>query len=435
MTALLVPLRDELELPSVMLLFLLLVVVVAAVGGLVPGLIAAVGAFLLVNWFFIQPYGTFSIAEAEDVLALFVFLAVGAIVSAFVALATLRAAEGARARAEAEALARLAGSSTIAAVLDGLRRVLGLEGAAVLHRHDERWRIEVASGDRVPESPEASTSVVELDPEHVLAITGPPIHAEDRRVLDAFAKEVAASVHLGELEVGAEAAGALAATNELRAALLAAVSHDLRTPLAAIKASVTSLLQRDVEWTPHERAEFLETIDEETDRLNALVGNLLDMSRLQAGALDILAEAVDLEEVLPAALRSLGAADGAVELEVPDGLPRVLADRGLLERALANVLSNAVRFSPPGKPARVTAGVVDGVVDIRVADRGPGVPSAERDRLFRPFQRLGDSGQNEGVGLGLAVAKGFLEAMGGEIEADDTPGGGLTVVARLRVAE
>jgi two-component system sensor histidine kinase KdpD len=139
--------------------------------------------------------------------------------------------------------------------------------------------------------------------------------------------------------------------------------------------------------------------------------------------------------VLPTALRSVGVPDGSVELAVPETLPRVLADRGLLERALANVIANAVRYSPPGKPARVSAGVVDGVVDVRIVDRGPGVPHGERERLFKPFQRLGDSGQSEGVGLGLAVAKGFLEAMGGEIEADDTPGGGLTIVARLRAAE
>ena len=153
-----------------MLLFLLLVAVVAAVGGLWPGLGAAVGGFLLVNWYFIHPHHTFTIEEAEDVLALFVFLAVGAIVSGFVALAARRAAEGARARAEAEALARLAGSSTVSAVLDGLRRVLGLEGAAVLHRHEGGWRIEAASGERVPESPEASTSTLDLDAEHVLAV-------------------------------------------------------------------------------------------------------------------------------------------------------------------------------------------------------------------------------------------------------------------------
>ena len=194
LTVVLAQLRDQVELASVMLLFLLLVAVVAAVGGLWPGLGAAVGGFLLVNWYFIEPVHTFTIEEAEDVLALFVFLAVGAIVSGFVALASRRAAEGARARAEAEALARLAGSSTVAAVLEGLRRVLGLEGAAVLHRHEGGWRIEAASGERVPESPEASTDTVELDPEHVLALAGAPIRSQDRRILDAFATELAASV-------------------------------------------------------------------------------------------------------------------------------------------------------------------------------------------------------------------------------------------------
>ena len=161
----------------------------------------------------------------------------------------------------------------------------------------------------------------------------------------------------------------VSAANELRAAILSAVSHDLRTPLSAIKASVTSLLQRDVDWTPEARQEFLETIDEETDRLNALVGNLLDMSRLQAGALEIHTVPVGLDEVLPAALH-IGVADGSVRLEVPETLPLVLADRGLLERALANVIS-AIRYSPPGSPPRVTAGVVDSIVDVRVVDCSP----------------------------------------------------------------
>jgi two-component system, OmpR family, sensor histidine kinase KdpD len=364
-----------------------------------------------------------------------VFLATAAIVSVFVDLAARRAAEGNRARAEAEALARLAGSSSATAVLDGLRRVLALESAAVLHREDGGWRIEAASGNRVAESPDAAASTIELDEEHVLALSGPPIRSEDQRILDAFTRELAASIEFGELEAEAEAAGAVSKANELRAAILSAVSHDLRTPLAAIKASVTSLLQRDVEWTPEARQEFLDTINEETDRLNAVVGNLLDMSRLRAGALEISPVPVGLDEVLPAALHSVGVPDRSVRLDVPENLPRVHADRGLLERALANVIANAVRYSPPGSPARVTAGVVDGGVDVRVVDRGPGVPAAERDRLFKPFQRLSDSGQSEGVGLGLAVAKGFLEAMGGEIEADDTPGGGLTIVARLKAAE
>jgi two-component system sensor histidine kinase KdpD len=435
LTVLLAELRGHLGLPSVLLLYLLFVAAVAAVGGLWPGLAAAIAAFLLANWYFTPPLYTFTIGEGENLLALFVFLAVGAIVSSFVALAARRAVEGARARAEAEALARLAGSSTVSAVLDGLCRVLGLDGAAVLHRTDKTWRIEAASGGRAPDSPEASTQTVELDAEHVLALSGKPIRSEDQRILDAFARELVASVHLGELEAEAEAAGAVSAANELRAAILSAVSHDLRTPISAIKASVTSLLQRDVDWTPEARQEFLATIDEETDRLNALIGNLLDMSRLQTGALEVTTVPVGLDEVLPAALHSIGAPDGSVVLEVPETLPRVLADRGLLERALANVLSNAVRFSPPGAPPRVSAGVINGTVDVRVVDRGPGIPAAERDRLFKPFQQLGDSGQSEGVGLGLAVAKGFVEAMGGAIEVDDTPGGGLTIVARLRVAE
>jgi two-component system, OmpR family, sensor histidine kinase KdpD len=434
LTAVLAQFRDQVELESVLLLFLLFVVVVSAIGGLWPALATAVVASLLVNWYFVEPIHTLTISEAENILAVIVFVAVAAIVSGVVALAARRAVEARRIRAEAEALSRLAGSSPVFAVLDGLRLVLGLDGAAVLHRQDRGWRIEAASGDRIPDSPEAGSETFVLDDEHVLVLAGRPVRSEDRRVLDAFVKEITASVNLGELEVEAQSASVLQAANDLRAALLSAVSHDLRTPISAIKASVTSLLQDDIEWTPEARREFLETIREETDHLNALVGNLLDMGRLQAGALEIRAAPVGLEEVIPAALRSVGAADDAVDLDVAESLPRVLADAGLLERALANLIQNAVRYSPPNSPARVAAGAVDGIVDVRVVDRGPGVAEEDRPRLFMPFQRLGDSGQSEGVGLGLAVARGFVEAMGGEIELEDTPGGGLTVVIRLRQA-
>ena len=434
LTWILAQFRHDLGVPTVMLLFLLFVVAVSALGGLWPALAAALVGNLLVNWYFVPPLYTLTIGSTEHLIALGVFLVVAAAMSGFVSLAARRAVEGQRARAEAEALGRLAGSAPAATVLESLVRVLGLQGAAVLHRVEGGWRLDAGAGERAPESPDAGSTTITLDAEHVLALAGPPLRSEDQRVLDAFARELAASVELGELEAEAQTAGALSAANELRSALLAAVSHDLRTPLAAIKASVTSLRQRDVEWTTEARDEFLATIDEETDRLDALVGNLLDMSRLQTGALEISTSPVGLDEVLPAALTSLGAPSGAVRLDVADSLPRVLADRGLLERALANVIANAIRFSPTGSPPSVSAGEVDGTVDIRVVDRGPGVPAEERGRLFKPFQRLGDGGQSEGVGLGLAVAKGFVEAMGGEIEADDTPGGGLTIVTRLRAA-
>ena len=428
-------LRGQIGLPSVLLLFLLLVVWTAALGGLWPALLSAVSGILLVNWYFTPPLHTFTIERGENILALIVFLAVATTVSLFVDLAARRSVQGRRAQAEAEALARLAGSAPVEAVLDSLRRVLNAEGAAVLHRTETGWRIDATSGSRIPTTPEAGTTTMELDEDHMLVLAGRPIRAEDQRVLEAFAKELDASVKLGELEAEVKAAGVVSAANELRAAILSAVSHDLRTPLSGIKASVTSLLQDDVDWTPEARREFLETIAEETDRLNALVGNLLDMSRLQTDALEILPTRVGLEEVLPAALSSLGVGDDSIELDVPETLPRVLADPGLLERALANVIDNAVRFSPPGVLPRVTAGATDGYVDVRVVDQGAGVPAADVERLFMPFQRLGDSSSDEGVGLGLAVAKGFVEAMGGEIEVESTPGGGLTIVTRLRAAE
>jgi two-component system sensor histidine kinase KdpD len=427
-------LREHIGLPSVLLLFLLVVVGVSAVGGLWPALAAAVIGFLLVNWYFTPPLYTFTISEGENILALAVFLAVAAIVSGFVALAARRTAEATRTQAEAEALARLAGSAPAAIVVESLVRVLDLDGAAVLHREGERWRIEASSGLRAPDGPDSASRTIDLDDEHVLALAGRALRSEDERILEAFAKELTASVELGDLQAEVEAAGAASAANELRAAILSAVSHDLRTPISAIKASVTSLLQDDIEWSPEARDEFLNTIDEETDRLNGLIGNLLDMSRIQSGALEMTSAPVGLEEVLPAAVHSLSLEDEVVDLDVPDTLPRVIADRGLLERALANLIQNAVRFSPAGGRVRVTAGAIDGVVDVRVVDRGPGVPPDQRERIFLPFQRLGDAGNDEGVGLGLAVAKGFVEAMGGEIEVEDTPGGGLTMVARLRTA-
>jgi two-component system, OmpR family, sensor histidine kinase KdpD len=435
LTVLLAQLREHVGLPSVLLLFLLLVVFVSAVGGLWPALVAAVGGFLLVNWYFTPPLYTFTIGEGENLLALLAFLVVAVVVSVLVELAARRATEGARARAEAEAFARLAGASPVPSLLDSLRRILGLDAASLLEREEGGWRVEASVGAEAPAEPEAATAAVEVDDEHVLALAGAGVVAgEDTRVLNAFVAELASAIELEELEAEASEAGTLAVAGQLRTALLSAVSHDLRTPLSAIKASVTSLLQRDVEWTPAEQREFLATIDEETDRLSSLVGNLLDMSRLQTGALEVSARPVGLDEVVWAALTSLGVTDGRVQLEVAETLPAVLADPGLLERAVANVVGNALAWSPPEVSVRLVAGVVGSGVDLRVVDRGPGIAERDRERVFQPFQRLGDVSGGEGVGLGLAVARGFVEAMGGEVEIEDTPGGGLTMVLRLRTA-
>ena len=433
LTLVLTALGGHVTLPSILLLYLLLVVFVSAVGGLWPALAAAVAGDLLANWYFTPPLHTLTINQPENLIALCVFLAVAAVFSSFVALAARRAVAGEQARAEADLFLTFSGHTPVVALIERLERALQLDGLALLANREGSWSVVAASGEHAPRSPESAIQTIELDQGRLLAISGRAVPAEEQYILEAFARELSSSLAQEELEAEAQTVGALAAGNELRAAILSAVSHDLRTPLSAIKASVTSLLQEDVEWTSTAREEFLRTINEETDRLNALVGNLLDMSRLQAGALTVSAGPVGLEEIVPAALRSLGERASRVHNEVPETLPRVLADPGLLERALANLLDNALRHCPEDTDVRVVADPTgDEFVDLRIVDHGPGVPESERERIFVPFQRLGDVSGANGVGLGLAVARGFIEAMKGSIEGKETPGGGLTMIVRLR---
>ncbi len=236
------------------------------------------------------------------------------------------------------------------------------------------------------------------------------------------------------LQCEADEARALAEGNRIRTALLAAVSHDLRTPLAGIKASVSSLRSDGVEWSEEDQAVLLEGIEEGADRLDHLVGNLLDMSRLQTGTVNPLIREVDLDEVVPMALGGIPDPESTVVLDIPETLPMVAIDKGLLERAVANVVENAVKYSPEDEPVLVSASSIADRVELRVVDRGPGVPDEAKDRIFEPFQRYGDAPRGAGVGLGLAVARGFAEAMGGTLTAEDTPGGGLTMVLTLPAA-
>jgi len=306
----------------------------------------------------------------------------------------------------------------------------------VLSKRDGgRWHIDAAAGSPIPATPDAATLVEPLSPDVVLALVGDQIAAEDRYVLNAFSAQLAAVLDRGRLRSEAGRAHVLAEANELRSALLQAVSHDLRTPLASIKAAASSLCDTDIEWAPEEAAEFLSTIVEETERLITLVANLLDMSRLQVGALPSTLRPVDLEEVVPAALAGLGAGRSRVDLRLDESLPPVEADPALLERVVANVIDNAVRWSPPDQLVRVEAGAFDDHVALRVVDRGPGIPMRLREQVFAPFQRRGDSATDTGVGLGLAVARGFVQAMHGTVEIEDTAGGGATVVISLPIAD
>ncbi|HXW59845.1 MAG TPA: ATP-binding protein [Solirubrobacteraceae bacterium] len=436
------PLQSTFGLPGGLLCLLLGVVAVAVIGGVPPAVAATLIAAVVADYFFTPPVHSLRIAHAADAVAIAVFFSVAALVSALVDRLIRRDLEMARARAESEALARLAGRSAplrserLPALVAELRGTFELDMAAVLVPEEGGWRALAASGDPVPERPEDAAFSAQLDERAVLVFAGRALSAEDSRLLQAFVAQLRQAQEELALARQAATATALAQANNLRTALLAAVSHDLRTPLHAIKAAATSLLSDDVAFSPEQTRDLCETIDAETDRLTALIENLLDMSRLQAGVLPVSAGPTDLEDVLCAAIASLPPSDVSICFEPSESLPAVHADAGLLERALANVLSNSRRFSPPTVPVRVVAGVADELVEIRVIDRGPGVAKDRREELFKPFQRLGDKGGNgRGLGLGLAIAKGFAEAMGGELTLEDTPGGGATLVFTLRLAD
>ncbi|GAA3708184.1 ATP-binding protein [Streptomyces tremellae] len=439
LTLLLSSLSDPLGLSNDVLLFLFMTVLAALFGGLPPALASAALSSLLLNFFYTPPAHTLDIAEPRNVVALVVFFAVAVSVASVVDLAARRTHQAARLRAESEILSFLAssvlrGETTLDALLERVRETFAMESVALLERAGDvdPWTSAGSVGPEPCARPEDADVDMPVGDHMALALSGRVLPAEDRRVLAAFAAQAAVVLDRQRLIGEAARARELAEGNRIRTALLAAVSHDLRTPLAGIKAAVTSLRSQDVEWSGEDEAALLEGIEDGADRLDHLVGNLLDITRLQTGTVTPMIRVLDLDEVVPMAL--VGVEEGSVGLDIPETLPMVAVDAGLLERAVANIVENAVKYSPPERPVSVAASAIGDRVELRVADRGPGVPDDAKDRIFEPFQRHGDAPRGAGVGLGLAVARGFVEAMGGTLAAEDTPGGGLTMVLTLKAA-
>jgi two-component system sensor histidine kinase KdpD len=424
------------------LLYLSVVLASGLVGGLVSAATIAVSASLVVNWFFTPPVHTFDIARPENLLGLVVFLLVAVVLGLAVEVGTRRAAEATRSAAEAQVLSQLAGSvlqgrTRPAALLQQLREAFGADRVELRRRvaADAPWKqvSVVGRGTRDTDPPGAESAVVDIDEFRQLIVFGPPLAAADRRILSAFASQVGVALDTGQLAEEAANAKALEQSDRVRTALLASVGHDLRTPLAGIKAAVSSLRQDDIAWSPDDEAELLATIEESADRLDLLVRDLLDMTRLQTGAVAPKLRAVWLDEVLGPALIDVPP-DVDLVREVPETLPPVLADPVLLERVVANLVGNAVRYGASEGPITVRGEVLGDRLELRVIDRGPGVGVGQRAVMFDPFQRLGDRDESTGIGLGLAVARGFAEALDATLEADDTPGGGLTMLLRLPLA-
>lgn len=434
--------RSSLAIESLLLIYLLAVVVVAVVGGIVAALLAAVASFLLVNWFLTPPYHTLAVENRNAAIDLIVFVLAAVLVSVTVELGARNREAAERTRIESRLISQLSkaeiSTASLVAVLEQVRGLFGMSTVALVD--PSRGGHPLASVGPAPT--ELPTLTVAATNGLKLTAYGPQIFAEDRRLLGVLAAMASRAWQGQQLSEQAARAHQLAETDRVRSALLAAVSHDLRTPLAGIKVAVSSLRQEDVSWTAEEQRELLLTVEESTDRLTDLISNLLAMSRIQAGAVSVQIAPVALDEVVARAL--LGSAAN-VTVDVPEDLPLVQADAGLLERVVANLVDNARRFSPRGVPVRVhadpapvpdpkvTGGPAAGV-RLHVTDHGPGISPSRWDSMFAPIQRVGDHDAAAGLGLGLAIAQGFAQAMNAQLAPSATPGGGLTMTITLPVA-
>jgi two-component system sensor histidine kinase KdpD len=462
--AILLPVRDQVSLHSVGFAFLIAAVVSAAVGGFGPGAAGSLIAFGCFNFLFIPPYGTFAIRESEDVIALFVFLGISLTISVLLSRVRQRADAAEERERELLALQRLSsdlvgmgpGTETYEALLGRLVKLFGFDTGGLFVQADTGRGLdrlvavgmdaETVHADWDPRSPEPPPTRLPLDvgPQHlglvVLRGERPSLSAAESRILRSFCDQLALVLERDRLLRTATEAEVYRQGEGMRRSLLAAVSHDLRSPLAAIKASVTDLLDPAVERAPEDAREVLETIDRETDRLNALIADLLDMSRIDAGLLRARVEPVDLDAFLPTCASQVERPDGSPRIDVRARRERtvVLADPVFLDRVVANLVGNAVHASRETGAERVEVSVTpeDGRAVVRIVDHGPGIPPSAKEQLFYPFFDLDERNPKLGRGLGLAISKGYVDLMDGQIWVEDTPGGGATLAFALpRVQE
>jgi two-component system sensor histidine kinase KdpD len=414
--------------------YVLATVIVALVGGLGPALVAAVLGAGLLNFFFTPPLYTLNVHTPQNLVTLIAMVVVAVLVALVVDQAARRATQASRARTEAALLASyaktvLTHANPIERLLAKVRENFALTSVTLLEKQDGAWHRVAVAGEQPCADPDEADVDIAVTADVHLTLRGRALPAADRRVLEAVAGQALLALRQQRTAAAAARAERKAEATELRTTLLSAVGHDLRTPLTSIKASIGSLRAADLELSEEDTAELMEAIELSADRLAGLIDNLLDSSRLATGAVRPHLRPVGYDEVVAHALSTVDGSD-EVLVAVDDQLPSVLADPGLLERVVANVLDNALRHG--GGPVSARASAHSGQVELRIVDHGKGLRKGAADSAFAPFQRLGgDRDTTPGVGLGLSVAKGFTEAMGGTIRAEDTPGGGLTVVVSL----
>lgn len=429
LTWLLVSLRSPESITSEVLGYQLLVVIVALVGGIWPAVFAAVLSGITLDFFFVEPFHTVTVDESAHVLALVLYTVIAMLVSYVVDQSARHIRAARRARAEAELMATVSGSvlrgqDALGALIDRTRDAFHLAGVRLVAGE----RVLAQSGEPLAGGP---PSTVPVGTRATLELHGGSLQASERGLLAVIAAQLDAALEHADLTETAREIGPLAEADRVRSALLSAVSHDLRRPLAAATAAVGGLRSPGAAYTEQDRDELLATAGESLATLGSLVTNLLDVGRIQAGALGVSLGPVDAEDVILPALDELDLGPGDVELDLGSRLAPLIADRGLLQRVVVNLLANAHRFAPTGTRVRIATSAFAGTIQIRIIDHGPGIPAERRPEIFVPFQRLGDTDNLSGLGLGLALSKGFTEGMGGILDAEDTPGGGLTMVIAL----
>ena len=419
-------------------LFFAGVVGVALFGGVAPAVLSGLLSGALLVYFHTEPRYSFAVKSLSNALTIMILLGVAMAIAVLVDAAASRAREARRASQEAELLSLFAASvlrgADLNALLERVREAYSQRSVCLVREVDGRLIPVAGVGTESCVTVDSADTAVKVgDEEFWMLMTGRGLTGRDRRVLSVVATQAAGLVKRGELAEEAGKVKSLAEADELRRLLLSALGHDLRTPLTAAKAAVSSLRAEDVWFSPEDTSELLATVEESVDQLTLLVANLLDSSRLAAGVVRPELTEVYLEEVVQRALVGIGgrstiygrASIDRVKVEV--GGTVAMGDAGLLERVLSNVIDNALRYAP-ASVVRVNAGQVGPRVLINIVDEGPGVSKGAAEQMFQPFQRLGDFDTTTGLGLGLSVAKGFVEAMDGTITATDTPGGGLTIL-------
>ena len=438
LTWLLYSARTPESITSDVLAFQLLVVVTALVGGIWPALFAAVLSGLTLDFLFVAPLFTVAVSDPLHLWALLLFVLIALLVSYIVDQAARRARIAQRATAEAELLTTVAGTvlrgeSAVPALVARAREAFGLAGVRLV---DAEGTLLATDGEPVRDGRFESVPVGRRngEPRAVLELHGRAPDASERRLLDVVVAQLGAALERVELTQAARAAESLAVADQVRSALLSAVSHDVRRPLAAAIAAIGGLRAAGPTLSDADRSELLTTADESLATLSTLVTDLLDVGRVQAGVLAVSLRPVDAAEAILAALEELDLGPGAVDLALDAELPPIAADPVLLQRVLVNVLANAERHAPDGTRVEIGTRVSGTMAELRIADHGAGVAKERRNEMFAPFQRLGDTDNTAGLGLGLALSKGFTDGMGGTLTPEDTPGGGLTMVIALPVA-